>query len=39
MYSEKALGNLGLDDLKEKIKKKSETAEEVSFYDPKELLG
>ena len=39
MYSEKALGNLDLDDLKEKIKKKSETAEEVSFYDPKELLG
>lgn len=40
MYSDKALSTLGLDEVKEKIKKKSESyTDDASFYDPKELLG
>lgn len=38
-YSERALDALGLDELKDKVKKVAESAEAESFYDPKELLG
>lgn len=34
-----ALDALGLDELKDKVKKAAESSEAESFYDPKELLG
>lgn len=34
-----ALDALGLDELKDKVKKAVESSEAESFYDPKELLG
>ena len=34
-----ALDALGLDELKDKVKKAAESSETESFYDPKELLG
>lgn len=34
-----ALDVLGLDELKDKVKKAAESSEAESFYDPKELLG